>query len=110
MVFHCHGMHRKGKNKKIQAGINPELQLLAFKASPLTLLSRQVGSNLCHSLSRQVSCPLHQWYYTILLKGLRCESEVGWNKINPSYLSKHSIPIHEKKSHCTLYYDFSITV
>ena len=63
----------------------PQLEIdpmpLAFKANPLAyLLSRQVGSNLCHSLSRSVSRPLHQWCYNILAECLSVNRKRGENK------------------------------
>jgi len=49
-----------------------------FQGKSAHSLLRQVGLNLCHLLSRQVSCPLHQWGDTTRVGGLKCESESGW--------------------------------
>jgi hypothetical protein len=53
-------------------------QAACFQGKARLMLSRQVGSDPRHLLSRQVSRrPLHQWCDNVLVKVLKYESEVG---------------------------------
>jgi len=67
----------KDRQQKIITTKGNRSHAACFQGKPTYLLSRQVGSNPCHLLSRQVTCLLHQWCYSILVEGLKCESEVG---------------------------------
>ena len=75
---HSHSLHTTLPTDKRRQKVQKRSRATHFQGESACLLLRQVESNPCDLLSRQVGFPMHHWCYTTVVWCLEYRQEVGY--------------------------------